>query len=238
MSECLRFLHTDIDIVDFQQNVLDISNHTEKTVSSDISIQNENSVSSDEDIVRNFEEFAPVVDQSSFSSPTLSFEYDFIEVAVRRGIGRNCLNAFLSVFHKHKIGNFPRDARACVGALRKVDSVPMCRGRYFNFGLFPSLCIVLKNASLKGISLSIQINIDGLPVGNSSSVVFWPILCRALVGDFVSTVFIVGLYCGTAKPKNVSEFLKPFLDEVKEGYANGFRYTALFVMLLHANMLR
>ena len=76
-----------------------------------------------------------------------SFEHDFVKVAVKQGIGRNGLNEFLSIFRKHGVGNFPKDARTCVGSLRRVDSNSMCGGRYFHFGLSNTLNMALKNVS-------------------------------------------------------------------------------------------
>lgn len=210
LTECLKFLRNHVDVPEFQQNILNISTSFCEPLDN-----------SNQHNLRTFENLAPICTAPLSPTRQSTFEQDFIEVAVRKGIGRNCLNDFLSVFHKHGVGKFPRDARACVGSIRKVDSVQMGRGKYYNFGFIRALKAVLANVSLVGNSIRIQINVDGLPVGKSSSVVFWPILCRAFVDDYVSSVFIVGLYSGNAKPKLVSEFLNPFVDEFKQGCEQG-----------------
>ncbi|XP_055605845.1 uncharacterized protein LOC129754015 [Uranotaenia lowii] len=65
----------------------------------------------------------------------------------------------------------------------------------------------------RSISISININVDGLPIFKSSLKNFWPILCS--VQEFPEMPpFAVGIYYGTAKPKDASEFLTPFIDEL------------------------
>ena len=207
LAACLSYLQNDVDIEEFEQNIQNVSLSSLPS-------------RADESIVRDFHEFAPVCQLES-TGGSCSFEYDFLQAAVNRGIGRTCLNEFLSVFRKYNVGNFPKDARSCVKSMRKVNSVPMSNGRYYHFGLVRSLNIELKNVNFNDNNLRIQINIDGLPVGKSSSVVFWPILCRAFVGDYVSSVFVVGLYAGITKPKSVEELLERFLNEVKQASQEG-----------------
>lgn len=51
---------------------------------------------------------------------------------------------------------------------------------------------------------------------------FWPISC--LVKNFKSKPFIVGLFCGTAKPKPLDEYLNNFVDELSDLLKNGFNF--------------
>lgn len=165
--------------------------------------------------------FPVVVNTQTQNCQNLSFENDFIEVIVKRGIGRSAFNDILSVFHKHNVGQFPRDGRACVGALRKVDSCQMFAGKYYHFGLERAMKVALKYVKLTSNCIKLQVNTDGLPISKSSSTSFWPILCRVFSGDFVSKVFIVGLYSGTSKPDNARTFLSQFLEDISFAYANG-----------------
>ena len=144
-----------------------------------------------------------------------SFEQDFIEVLVRRGVGRSTFNDCLTVFNKHSVGNFSNDARSCVRSLRKVDTIDMPPGRYFHFGLQDSLKDALEYTTLNVdcSELRIQLNVDGLPISKSSTLSFWPILCR-LVSPKLADTFMVGLYCGLSKPNNVKDYLSHFLDDL------------------------
>ena len=156
-------------------------------------------------------------------NPGLGFEHDFIEAAVQRGLGRTSLNALLAVFHKHNIGNFPKDARACVGSLRRVDTISMCDGKYHHFGLLHAVTSALKNAELFSNEISVQICTDGVPVNKSSNNEFWPIMCKVLTPsyDFVSSVFLIGLYIGPGKPRRVDIFLTPLINDLTEAYQAG-----------------
>ena len=56
-------------------------------------------------------------------------------------------------------------------------------------------------------SLALQINIDGLPLSKSSSKQCWPILA-ILKGISHSTgPFVIGLFCGDAKPTSLDEYI-------------------------------
>lgn len=66
--------------------------------------------------------------------------------------------------------------------------------------------------------VKISINIDGLPLSNSSSQQFWPILGSVFP---YNNVFVIGLYHGTEKPVNVNDFLKDFVNEAKDMCENG-----------------
>lgn len=77
----------------------------------------------------------------------------------------------------------------------------------------------------KSTTVNLSINIDGLPLYQSSGVSFWPIL--GSIED--KPVFIVACYGGKSKPSCANQFLKKFVDEVcvlrKEGIAvRGMRY--------------
>ena len=166
--------------------------------------------------------FSPVLCNALNLSQESSFENDFTEVLVRRGVGRTTFNDCLAVFNKHGIGNFSSDARSCVGSLRKVDTVVMAPGRYFHFGLKTALNDALQYITLDTncSELRIQVNVDGLPISRSSNLSFWPILCR-LIHPLTSNVFMVGIYCGLSKPESVDDYMSFFLDDLKTANSEG-----------------
>ena len=61
----------------------------------------------------------------------------------------------------------------------------------------------------KNSCLSLQINVDGLPISKSSGAQFWPVLCMV---EPTSKPVIVGLCFGDSKPSSI-DFLQPFVDE-------------------------
>lgn len=65
-------------------------------------------------------------------------------------------------------------------------------------------------------------NIDGLPLANSSSIQFWPILGKIDQSLYNKLdPFIVAVYCGQSKPLDVHEYLKDFIQEYKNLYDVG-----------------
>jgi hypothetical protein len=71
--------------------------------------------------------------------------------------------------------------------------------------------------------LSIQANIDGLPLHQSTVKGFWPILVQIITLPN-SPVFTVGLYYGEKKPLSSNDFLADFVRELVELLAHGLDY--------------
>ncbi|KAK3907200.1 Halomucin [Frankliniella fusca] len=69
--------------------------------------------------------------------------------------------------------------------------------------------------------IAIDINIEGLPIHDSSDKEFWPILGCA---KDLQEPFIIGVYYGVGKPENVERFLHNYTNEVSNLMNNGFEY--------------
>lgn len=63
-------------------------------------------------------------------------------------------------------------------------------------------------------------NIYGLPDSDSSHISLWPILAR-IDQTKEKTPFVVALFEAPSKPDSASEYLRDFIDEVKQLEANG-----------------
>ena len=118
----------------------------------------------------------------------------------------------------------------------KVDVIDMPPGKYYHFQVEPAMHAILVAMEAKGISIPEEVfilfNIDGLPLSNSSSSDFWPILCKVLgnsicyfylVAYFQSfifrflgwdDVFVAGIYHGTKKPQDINAFLAFFKEDI------------------------
>lgn len=81
------------------------------------------------------------------------------------------------------------------------------------------------NCPLEGL-LTISVNVDGIPVFNSTSKAFWPILC-ILDQSKNKRPFVVALYLGDAKPNNSTEFLKEFIDECSHLENDGLEFNSV-----------
>ncbi|KAL2087968.1 hypothetical protein ACEWY4_016796 [Coilia grayii] len=149
------------------------------------------------------------------------------------GINLVAITALLSILSTYH-PELPRDARTLLGTTRKTNVEALGGGQYHHFGLVKGILSRLNSIHLPSSiqTIRLKFNIDGLPIFKSSKVQFWPIL--AMVDcDYTKTPFIVGLFCGTGKPSNVHEYLKAFMEDLRQMLSNGvtFRGKSLKVMV-------
>ncbi|KYM94120.1 hypothetical protein ALC62_15262 [Cyphomyrmex costatus] len=76
----------------------------------------------------------------------------------------------------------------------------------------------IQEQTLIATTIEVAINVDGLPLSKSSGISFWPILRSILP---CGKVFIIGVYCGKEKPKNINAFLHDFVSETIDLCTNG-----------------
>ena len=89
-------------------------------------------------------------------------------------------------------------------------------GNYYHFGLKNQLLAQLARIPelLSLNTLSIQVNIDGLPLFKSTNGSFLPILGKIL--NFKSAKpFVIGMFFGNSKPESAEVFLEDFVDEME-----------------------
>ena len=129
----------------------------------------------------------------------------------------SALLAILRLFHP----DLPRDARTLLRTPRSTRVKSTGNGSYFHFGILKSLSSlkemkdVLSENLPEILVISLQINIDGLPISKSGSKQLWPILAR-VCKPFSSDPFMVGLYCGESKPESLRDlYLEDFIQEME-----------------------
>lgn len=98
----------------------------------------------------------------------------------------------------------------------------MGHGVYYHFEVTNALTSQpLNDSNLSVDTLTLRVNIDGLPLFRSSEMELWPIV--ATTKEFPKCgVIIIGLYAGSAKP--VKEYLKDFIDYLKSVTKEGLNY--------------
>jgi hypothetical protein len=127
----------------------------------------------------------------------------------------NQLLKILSQSGRFPHGDLPKDARSLICTPRHVDVVEKCGGQMIYFGVQQGLlqfASEITDTFSDSGCLYININIDGLPIQNSSNLQFWPILC-AVHGTDIGP-FTVALYCGKQKPTNLNDYLVQLVDEI------------------------
>ncbi|EZA56037.1 hypothetical protein X777_04040 [Ooceraea biroi] len=112
------------------------------------------------------------------------------------------------------LSKLPQDARTLLSTPLQYVVKTIEPGEYIHFGLCNGIKRSIEEQTLITTTIQVAINIDGLPLSKSSVNSFWPILGSILPHR---NVFIIGVYYGKEKPKNVNDFLYETIDL----YANG-----------------
>lgn len=144
--------------------------------------------------------------------------------ALQFRISHFALNGLLKIIDTRlgaKSSGLPLDARTLLLTPRSIIPVQALSGggEYWHNGLKICLSNTFQNLD-KSISISLNINIDGIPVFNSSKVSFWPILSNITEFPKISPM-VVGIYCGASKITDIGTYFSPFVDELEEIMANG-----------------
>ncbi|EAT36978.1 AAEL010985-PA [Aedes aegypti] len=128
-------------------------------------------------------------------------------------ISQAAIKSLAGILNTHMNSNLPADARTIMKTPRNINITEMSNnGSYWHQGLENCLAKALEQLD-RPLSISLNINIDGLPVHKSSTKNFWPILCKIHEYPGIPPM-AVGIYYGTSKPKSATEFLTPFIDEL------------------------
>lgn len=69
-------------------------------------------------------------------------------------------------------------------------------------------------------AITIDINIDGLPLHKSTNSSLWPILCAVHERPELP-VMVIGAFCGDSKPSNVESYLQRFVEELRRVTTEG-----------------
>lgn len=137
--------------------------------------------------------------------------------AVSFGISIVALTALLSILNvTHP--NLPKDGRTLLKTKTHYAIQEKAGGNYHHFGILSSLKATISKYAktlAEGMTLGLQININGLPLFKSSTVQLWPIL-GLLVTIPMKEPVVIGAYCGPKKPSSATEFLSDFVNELQE----------------------
>ncbi len=158
--------------------------------------------------------------------PVWSFLDKMAAWAVKNNVTRDGVNGMLRIFRQsgyfhHK--DIPKDARMLIRTPQEVNAIEKCGGKYIYLGVKAGLLEMSTKFESLGCTvkcIQLDCNIDGLPLQKSNKYQFWPILCS--ICNVKSCPFVVALYGGTSKPKNLEEFLTDLVSELSDLITNGF----------------
>ena len=166
------------------------------------------------------------INPPDFASPGLTFQDKFAEISLKHNVPAVVVSAYAKLIKEDLNGPIDKDARTILGTPRET---PNCTDDFLHFSLKESISRKISYGLCNPLSTTVvlQINIDGIPLYNSSRTNFWPILgllqnCRD------KEPFPISIWCGIGKPPCVHKFVDPFLTELEDLLRNG-----LFVDSVH-----
>ncbi|XP_065641459.1 uncharacterized protein LOC124806840 [Hydra vulgaris] len=149
-----------------------------------------------------------------------NLRFNLAQWSIEFNITEKALSSLLKVL-QNSFSELPNDPRT----LRQTKSVmpvdTISGGHYYHFGVESGIKSSISNLIFFNDlnCLSIQVNIDGLPLFRISKGQFWPIM--GLIEYHQNSVqqnkssFMIGLFYGKSKPSSCNQFLKKFVEESK-----------------------
>lgn len=145
--------------------------------------------------------------------------------ALKQKISLQALTELLKILNNDFNLNLPNDGRTLLKTNRTAPILTQVSpGQYYHHGILEPLLRKLDIVKpIVPISyLNFYVNIDGLPINNSTSDCVWPVQIH--VPELNDFVYICGLYYGRKKPDSFNEFLSQFVNELSYLLLNGFEY--------------
>lgn len=122
--------------------------------------------------------------------------------------------------------DLPKDARTLLNTPRNVGVCQMGVGEYIFLGITEMILKYARHAlNSLDLNLSLNFNVDGIPLFDASLTEFWPILCNIEGLDNIKP-FAVAVYCGVGKPP-IQEFFKDFILDLNNLLENGLTYNEI-----------
>lgn len=183
-------------------------------------IESSDCVSDESTFEANYDDFdyGLTSDESSESS-SISDEDESIDDVLRKWYLENnvpltALTNLLKSLNKYH-PTLPKTAETLLKTKRNFEIQSMGSGKFHHFGLENNILNILKSDTfdISSLTISLNLNVDGLPLYRSSRTQFWPILCY-LEEDSLKKPFIISLYCGSSKPP-IEDFLSYFISDLK-----------------------
>lgn len=149
-----------------------------------------------------------------------AFVSSFKKWACQNNVTHKCCNEIISLI-RPKYPFLKKDIRSILGTPRKVETKILENGELIYFSIKAGLTKKIDSKIIENTLISVQINIDGIPLYNNSTIEFWPILAK-IKND--KTPFVVAIFCGKGKPTPIESFLSDFIEESNELRDSGFKY--------------
>lgn len=133
-------------------------------------------------------------------------------------IQKSAVSELLKFLREMGFTDLPADSRTLLHTPKVHNSVSLVPGFYSHIGLKKALDSYMQSSAETFSILSIDLNIDGLNISESSNNTLWPILARITGSNAKSIIFVVGIYHGYSKPKSFIDFLQPLIKDLLSLY--------------------
>lgn len=170
------------------------------------------------------------------------FINDLRKWAVSQKVPHSTLKILLEILNHHKKHpNLPKDPRCLLKTPRdRKEIIPLGSGSYVHYGLERVLkdeLDLFEDNMFIPSSIFIDVNIDGLPLANSSKSSVWPILGRIVLDSVDTEPFFIAAYHGLTKIEDVNEYLKIFVEELIKLGSEGFSHNGRVYFVFLRNIL-
>lgn len=181
------------------------------------------------------------VNDNVFGNTKISIPDHLREWAIRNKISHVAIRELSILKEIPDLNNMPKDPRTFLNTPRETILRVINPGKYYHFGLKNGLTNMFKKIEVSNIPdvINVAINIDGLPLSDSSQSQVYPILCLLITVDILMplNIFCVGIYHGYDKPSDFNELLEDFVNEavnltLNGVYINGKYFSFKISMLL------
>lgn len=145
-----------------------------------------------------------------------NFRNELQKWAVKFNITQVALSELSKIINVRIPNILPNDPRTLLRTPRHIDLKSIeGGGKYWHNGVIIPLKKILYSCAVNEMpeKISLNFNFDGLPIHKSSNEEFWPILCN-IYEIPKQDPFIIGIYCGKGKPKDLNAFLNDFVEEM------------------------
>lgn len=142
-----------------------------------------------------------------------SFRENIRRWAIERNINQIALKDLAKIMNGLIPEILPIDPRSILKTPRFVNIKKIEGGEYWHNGITNNLILLLENWIDVPGNISLNFNFDGLPIFKSSKKEFWPILCNISENPNIKP-FVIGIYYGIGKPKNLTAYLEDFVADV------------------------
>jgi hypothetical protein len=145
---------------------------------------------------------------------------------VSAGVTQKDTDRLLSILQPH-LPFLPKSRKGLLSSnpLPQTSVMKISNGEFHHIGLKKSIQMKIETSEhlQQSPTISLQFNVDGLPLFKSSSFTLWPIL--GMIREEAKPVpFVISVWVGPGKPKDSDQLLQPFVKEMKHLLEEGIEF--------------